>query len=190
MIEPVEYVFKRLTARFGGNDRFILERVAIAEIDGAKDFYYLQESTPGENLPAWYDQLGSFSLPTILKHREDIPDIESRLRKVSCSCMTFRSLCDKHGVKNIDLIHIDTEGFDYEVLKLIELDHHRPTLVMYEHKHLSEVDHEAARTLLTERGYLLAGNAADTLAASSSAIEAEPLLRAAWAIVTRTMGAS
>ena len=43
--------------------------------DGHADFFHLRQRRPGEQLPEWYDQLGSFSLDTILSHEDDIPAI-------------------------------------------------------------------------------------------------------------------
>lgn len=87
MAEPVSYVFNRLRAKYGGSERFILENIAIAEVNGTKEFYYLEQSN--DDLPVWYDQLRSFSLPIIMKHTDFIPNIEKRIRKTNIECITF-----------------------------------------------------------------------------------------------------
>ena len=143
MVEPVSYVFNRLRAKYGGSERLILENVAIAEVNGTKEFYYIEQSN--DNIPVWYDQLGSFSLPIIMKHTDFIPDLEKRIRKTNIECITFQALCNRHSVKSIDLIHIDTEGFDYEILKLIDFKCYKPVLLIYEHKHLSKIDKAAPK---------------------------------------------
>ena len=38
---------------------------------------------------------------------------------------------------SIDLLQIDTEGFDYEVLKMFDFNTYRPVIIQYEHFHLS-----------------------------------------------------
>ncbi len=186
MIEPVNYVFKRLTAKYGGSPRFVLENVAIAEIIGNKDFYYLEEST--DDLPIWYDQLGSFSLPTIMSHADLIPNLEQRIRKINVECITFKALCDRNAVKNIDLIHLDTESFDYEILKLIDFCSYQPALILYEHKHLSKSDQAAAQKLLIDQGYeVLEVSNYDTIAISNKALATESLLRKSWQIALKKL---
>ncbi|QZZ22088.1 FkbM family methyltransferase [Leptothermofonsia sichuanensis E412] len=185
MVEPVNYVFNRLAARYGKSQRFILENVAIAEVNGTKDFYHLEESE--DDLPVWYDQLGSFSLPAIMKHAECIPDLDKRIKASPVECITFSTLCDRNSVRNIDLIHIDTEGFDYEILKLIDFQHFRPTLLIYEHKHLSEIDKFAACNLLANNGYEVKEiSFADAIAVSSEALKEARLLQESWDIFMRT----
>jgi len=181
MIEPVSYVFKRLKAKYGRSPRLVLENVAIAEMIGHKDFYYLEEST--DDLPIWYDQLGSFSLPTIMSHADLIPNLAERIRTIDVECLTFKALCDRHAVQNVDLIHLDTESFDYEILKLIDFRYYRPALLLYEHKHLSTSDRGCAQKLLINQSYeVLEVSHYDTIAISTKALETEPLLRKSWQI--------
>lgn len=168
MIEPVPYVFERLRANYQGNPRLKLENVAIAPREGHADFYYLAQSN--EQLPVWYDQLGSFSLQTILKHADVIPNLEQRLVKTAVASTSFEALCAKHRVGVVDLVHIDTEGYDFEIVKLIDFDTHRPKILLYEHRHLSSADRDACRAHLVSRGYACAEDGADTICVRLEAI--------------------
>ncbi|MBK7697246.1 MAG: FkbM family methyltransferase [Saprospiraceae bacterium] len=38
---------------------------------------------------------------------------------------------------SIDLLHIDTEGYDWEILKQLRLAKYFPRPIIFEHKHLS-----------------------------------------------------
>lgn len=186
MIEPVDYVFKRLCSKYGDYGRFKLENVAIAEVNGFKDFYYVEETD--SPLPVWYDQIGSFSLSHVLKHIDFIPELEQRIRKTQVECITFEELCNRNSVRTVDLIHIDTEGFDYEVLKMIDIDRFQPSLILYEHKHLSDSDRISARSLLSARGYqLLQLNSMDTVAVSVKALENRKPLKWAWKVITKNL---
>jgi FkbM family methyltransferase len=179
MVEPVSYVFNRLVARHGGTSRFILENVAIAEEGGERDFFHLAEANDAD-IPFWYDQLGSFSRELVLKHRHAIPDIEQRLITTRVKCLTFAELCARHPIDSLDLIHIDTEGFDYQILKQIDFERHKPILVLYEHKHLADLDRSAARELLDANGYRSLEVGPDTIAVRVDALHGEPLVREAW----------
>jgi FkbM family methyltransferase len=77
---------------------------------------------------------------------------------------TFESLLNKHNVHRFDLLQIDTEGFDYEVIKMVNLNKFRPTLVKYEHEHLSHKDQLESWRDLKALGYRLFTHGGDTCA--------------------------
>jgi FkbM family methyltransferase len=155
MVEPVPYVFERLRANYGDLDRVSLENVAIADRDGEIPFYHLPEATAEEQerMPSWYDGIGSFSREVVLDHARLIPDIAERLVQRNVRALTLGSLCREHGVKNIDLLLIDTEGYDYELIRSIDLNVQRPRLMIYEHYHLDPRDREACRGLVERAGF-------------------------------------
>jgi FkbM family methyltransferase len=166
MVEPVDYVFERLQDNYGQLDRVHLERVAIAETDGVRPFYHLVDasSEERERLPDWYDGVGSFSKGTVLGHRKDMPDVAARLVETPVQTVTFDSLCRRHDVQQVDLIVIDTEGYDWEILRSIDLARWAPALVVYEHFHLTAIDRAAARDDLTGLGYQIMEEGFDTFA--------------------------
>lgn len=185
MVEPVPYLFARLEVHYGDSRRLRLENSAIADHDGAQPFYFLAEAPGDDAVPDWYDALGSFRRDVVLSHRVDIPDIEDRLRVIDVPCLTFESLCDKHRVDHVDLVHIDTEGYDFEVIKLIDLDRWQPTVLLFEHKHLSAVDRTACAAHLEANGYELLADDTDTLCIRRTTLAAELPLAAAWRAAAR-----
>jgi FkbM family methyltransferase len=48
-------------------------------------------------------------------------------------CLTLQQLFDQHEIKSLDLLQIDTEGYDFEVLKMLAKSHVRPAIVKFEH---------------------------------------------------------
>jgi FkbM family methyltransferase len=179
MVEPVPYVFERLRGNYAGVDRVAVENAAIAERDGHRPFYHLAPVADyeREGLPQWYDGIGSFSRESVLDHQRLIPDIESRLVQTEVRCLTFDSLCAKHGFDRVDLLLVDTEGYDYEVLQNIDFHRHRPVLVIYEHYHLSEADQAAAETAMRAAGYETMSEGFDTWCLRP---EADPGLTSRW----------
>jgi FkbM family methyltransferase len=156
MVEPVPYVFDRLRANYGRYaDRITLAPVAIGETDGVLPFFHLAPVADyaGEGLPQWYDGIGSFKREHVLKHVEHIPDIETRLLCTEVPTLTFDSLCRRYGVDDVDLLHIDAEGFDFEVIRSIDFDRYHPRLLVYEHYHQSEADRVACRDHVEEQGF-------------------------------------
>ncbi len=154
MVEPVPFVFERLRRNYGRLERVALENVAIADRDGSLPFYHLARADPiREGLPQWYDAIGSFSRESVLGHSEQISDIEARIVQTDVSCLTFESLCRKHGVDRLDVLLIDTEGYDWEIIQRVDFAVHRPRLLIYEHYHLDEGTRDACRAHLERLGY-------------------------------------
>lgn len=155
MVEPVPYVFERLRGNYGSHAGIALENAAIADRDGELPFYHLRESADrsAEGLPRWYDGIGSFSREAVLNHAALLGDLEDRLVCVQVPCMTFSALCERHGAPRVDLLIIDTEGYDHEILRSIAWDVHRPRLVVYEHYHLAPGDRVQLRAMLSAHGY-------------------------------------
>jgi hypothetical protein len=130
-----------------------------------------------EGLPQWYDGIGSFSRDAVLDHGRLIPDITRRLVETEVTCLTFDSLCARHGITSIDLLVIDTEGYDYEVLRQVDLSTYRPVLVVYEHYHLAAADRHISRERMRWAGYDVMVEGFDTWCLR---LDADERLAAIW----------
>jgi FkbM family methyltransferase len=164
MVEPVPYVFESLTTRYGDVEGVALENAAIAATDGQLPFYHLRKATPEERerLPYWYHGTGSFSRDQVLSHRKNIPDVEERIVERQVTALTFESLAEKHGLEDLDLLLTDTEGYDWEILRTVDLKRFRPRLAIYEHFHLSREDRAACRRHFESAGYSILEEGFDT----------------------------
>jgi hypothetical protein len=56
-------------------------------------------------------------------------------------------------VDRVDLLAIDTEGYDAEIIRHIDFGAYRPRLLEYEHYHLPPDEREGCRNLLENLGY-------------------------------------
>ncbi len=116
----------------------------------------------------------------LVKHGDRIPDIESRIIETQVPCVRFDDLCKKHDFQDFDFLHIDTEGYDYEILKTIDLERYQPLAILYEHKHLGEQDRNAALQLLHGLGYSSLSIFEDTLAVKRHILENCAGVRRIW----------
>ena len=66
-------------------------------------------------------------------------------------CTTFEEILSE--TTSVDLLLIDTEGYDLELLKLFDFDRFQPAIVRFEHDHLSRPDWDEAVELLYRSGY-------------------------------------
>ena len=81
----------------------------------------------------------------------------------------------------MDLLQIDTEGYDYEILRTIDFSRLRPRFINYERELLQD-DGPACRSMLSAAGYVLfdwGEDDKDTLAVALTSIDRGPAVEAA-----------
>lgn len=163
LIEPVNYLFKRLLKTYHNKKGLTFKNVAISKKEGYRDFYRIKENNEA-NTPFWHNQLGSFNKEIVLKHRKLIPNFDKYLIKERVKCISFDKLIKENKVKNIDLLQIDTEGYDFEIIKLIDFKKLHPKVIIYEHKHLTKPDQITCMNYLKSKGYSVIIHMKDTFA--------------------------
>lgn len=162
-IEPIDFLFQRLRRNYGAAERFIFENVAIGSEKGSKKFYYVSEKAKSElNLPYWHDQLGSFDKDHITRMMGE--EMRPYIVEEDVECLPLQDVLDRNRVNTIDLLHIDTEGFDYKVLSQLDLGRYKPSVILFEHHLLPNDEFDKARKLLRGNGYRLVQYGNDILA--------------------------
>jgi len=169
LLEPQPEAFGKLMALHGGNSRMTLVNAAIAKTESKVDFYILE----GDDLPSWSKGMASFDIGNILKHRELIPSIDQHIRKTQVDCVTFASLFSRYSITRLDLLQVDTEGFDAEVIYMFPFDVLKPAIIHFESKHLGKTKLEGVLDYLIPMGYRVAYDGAeDMLVVLGAAISA------------------
>ena len=159
LVEPVPYLYERLVKNHEGRDNLTFRNVAISKDGAPMKFYSIEEHDNLEN-PYWYNQLGSFNKDVVLRHRQFLPEFDTHFKEEEIETITGDSLFE--GANHIDLLHIDTEGYDYEIIKSIDFDKHQPSLILFEHTHLKNVSE--VHVYLSDMGYVCEQYERDTLA--------------------------
>jgi FkbM family methyltransferase len=169
LVEPVPYCFDRLREHYHDSQRFCLEQVAIGSAAGQASFYYVdaQANRHVPDLPPWFDQLGSFDRNHIVKH------LNGRLEPFIIECKVqvcpLSEVLMRNQIREVHLLHVDTEGHDYEVLKTLNFAEHAPLSIFVEHRHLSPAHRTAMRRLLRQHGYSVRNCGADYFAVHEEA---------------------
>ena len=115
------------------------ENAAITGVDGRAP----STTFPRRGPPIGSAAIGSLSRvlveETIAEAGNSLPEVsasllhmESSIERTEVPSLTFESLCRKHGIGELDLLLIDAEGYDYEIIKGIDFERHRPRLLIYE----------------------------------------------------------
>lgn len=176
LVEPVDFVYSRLQKAYEGVPGVRCANVAIANHTGTVPFWYVSRNNV---LPPGYDQVGSFSRDHLLKHASTFPGIEAFIACRDIPSSTVPDLLRKHGMKKVELVFIDTEGYDFEVIKQLDLKEYPPELIIYEELHLTDADKTACRQLLQSAGYSVLSEGGDGIAMRSAVPHIEMLRHSA-----------
>ena len=127
LIEPNKQVFDVMSKKYVEKG-FICENLAISNKDEFRDFYYVEPDDAYE-----------------------YPELKTYSKKVEC--ITYLDLLKRHSIETVDILQIDTEGFDYEIIKSIDFNISRPQVLIFEHRHLSKNNYRDCIKLLEYHGY-------------------------------------
>ena len=58
-----------------------------------------------------------------------------------------------HPISSLDILQIDTEGFDAEVIKMFDFNSFSPLLIQYEHLHITVIERELINNEMYLFGY-------------------------------------
>lgn len=147
LVEPQPGPFAQLQAGYAElKDRLIFENVAIDREERTRPLYRVDPrfaSSPEQT------GLASFFPDRALATYAALNQLVSE----PVQCLPFQRLLERHRVTKIDLLQIDTEGFDFEIIKMIDFARCRPAMIHFEHRHLSGTEYNACLRLLHAQGY-------------------------------------
>jgi FkbM family methyltransferase len=155
-VEPQKEQFAALQQTYSGEPQVQLRNVAISDRDCTREFYRVR---PG--MPAWTQQLASFDRENILRHDRRGRNLAENIISELVECVTFETLI---GDDRCDLLQVDAEGFDAELVRLFDFTRWQPSIVQFEHRHLSLADHDDTLRHLVDFGYRVALSDGDSIA--------------------------
>ena len=162
LVEPVTHLFAKLTECYGNNPALRLEQAAIGEVDGSTVIHRLQ-TAPEDSL--WLEQIPSLDSDLLQQNAGQFGQAGRATVQETVPCLSVATLLARHGLERLDLLVIDTEGWDWKILRQFDLSQLQPFLVLYEHQHLSTDEREEAHRFLREHRYdSAATEEGDTLA--------------------------
>ena len=174
LLEPQKYVFEKFLKKlYRKHNNLALLNAAMGNEDGQESIYKI-----GFSESRWATGLTTFNKSTLEKAYSsghvarkckkegiEIPADKSKHiveEKVQVICTD--SILKNYNLERIDLLMIDTEGFDFEIIKLFKIEKNNPGLIIFEHSHLSESDYTECMNLLESNKYVVKKDEANTVA--------------------------
>jgi FkbM family methyltransferase len=152
LVEPQPQAFELLQRNYAGQSQLQFFNVAIGPRDGTLTLY----TRTGGCVP-----IASVSRRLLVKPGHS----RSEVVAIEVPCWTIqRLLSESASPERIDLLQIDTEGFDFEIIRSIQFERVKPSIIRFEHALLSDRDRNDSLELLAEHGYRFVLEDRDTMA--------------------------
>ncbi|MFN8240814.1 MAG: FkbM family methyltransferase [Bacteroidales bacterium] len=174
LLEPQKYVFNKFLEPLYRKTRGITVLNAALDVaDGFKPIYKVAVSQS-----RWATGLTSFNRSVLdeavrsgyierqaIKEGSPLPaDKKDYIIEEKVECITTGSLVKRFGLDNIDWLQIDTEGFDFEIIKMFNIEVTKPVVIVYENLHFSNELKEECKSYLKAHGYQCRDMGPNTLA--------------------------
>lgn len=134
LVEPVPYLFSRLQKnykdRFGDVSKIVFINKAVSNFIGEIEMTVPSENNDFSRLPFWASQLGSINAGHATGH---LPGL--MVEKIVVKTTTVNEIVREYNIDEIELLHTDTEGHDYNILMSYDFCV-KPKKIMFEHKHI------------------------------------------------------
>lgn len=174
LVEPQKEVYEKYLEKiYKNNQKIHTICAAIGEKDGTQDLYKI-----GFCDMRWATGLASFQKSNLekafssglvekkcAKYGIALPKNPShQIISEKVKVLSPESLLKKYQINQIDLLQIDTEGYDYQIIRLFNIAKTQPQAIIFENAHLKEQEKSACRQLLLDNHYKTRDFGANTLA--------------------------
>ena len=136
LVEPVPHNISAINENLKEFKNIHLEPVAVASVRDTKDFFFVKATSINKLKKHWASGIGSFNKNHLLNHRTKRFLIEEDdIDKIPIKTVKFDDLIEKYSITEIDKILIDIEGYEYEILRDMDLKKVRINSILFEYKH-------------------------------------------------------
>lgn len=158
LVEPQIAMFEKLKENYADRWNLFFENAALGWEDGVAKLYAFALN---QNLPEHATMLASFSKEALIHNGHGY---KGEIEALDVRSITLKSLVEKHKIERVDLLQIDTEGFDFEIIKMLEATELRPTIIHFESAMFGEGGKRECYGLLASMGYRVSTVGIDSLA--------------------------
>tara|TARA_R110001592_G_scaffold105385_3_gene296342 strand:+ start:115106 stop:115822 length:717 start_codon:yes stop_codon:yes gene_type:complete len=150
ILEPSPRYFEQLKLNYRNFKSILLLPYAIFEKSGILKLFELNEIGL-KNHPAWAAGIGSVDIQHLTNLNVKLEEIST----VKVEGITFDYLLESYPqFSNVDYLQIDTEGYDFEILKSIDFTKFKAKMVKFEFKNLAEIEQNKAIAIFCDDYFL------------------------------------
>ncbi len=136
LIEPQPEIYEQLLLNYAGlEDRVCFENVAISNTPHQIPLYRLPGNLSRDDVACDFASSVASSSQTITARQMRVKS--RQLVKIMVPTARLDDIVMRYELNGLEILQIDTEGFDWQVLQTLDLTKTRPMLIQFEHGHLS-----------------------------------------------------
>ena len=163
VVEPLRDIFDELCENYKEHPQILPVNVAIHKTERNIELYRV-DPKKSDVLPDWTKGIASVDYNHHRKSRTPSKFIISE----TVPCLTLSELVEQNNITRIDFLQIDVEGYDHEIIRMIDFDRLKPAIIRFEH-HLdggvmSRRDFLDCTEILINAGYGLIMDISDAVA--------------------------
>jgi FkbM family methyltransferase len=159
-VEPIPEQFRRLQQHYAGLEHAPqnkYENSAIADHDGTVRMLTINQAAvdSGAVHPCFGGMSAIYPPRNGLASAGDAEVVATYGELIEVDCLTLASLFARHGIERVDIVCIDAEGWDYAIIRQLDLSVYRPTLIRCEYINLTAEEQAAIEQQFVEHGYVV-----------------------------------
>ena len=161
MVEPIPEAFDALRRNYADFKSVMLIQAAVGSADGQGTIYSVEMSQQHSMTMSLHS---SFNKEILLRGKQWHPDLDAHVVERIVPVVSFSTLLAKVGSRKVNVLKIDTEGFDLEILKTIDFNKFSPELIIAEHANISRQEKIEMARILLRHNYRVTMTSLDMLA--------------------------
>ncbi|MDA3972325.1 MAG: FkbM family methyltransferase [Desulfobulbaceae bacterium] len=150
VVEPLRDMFDKLCENYASEPQIEKINKAIHADATTMPLYRIKKDA---GVPDWCHGIGSFSREHLLSGAKKVPNIDQYIVEEAVDCISLPELFTSSHVQHISFLQIDTEGYDFEIIKMVDFKTIKPRIIRYECSVMSKADNQACVELLSSHGY-------------------------------------
>ncbi len=154
LVEPQPRIFRRLYETYQNRPELLLLNAAISRNDGVADFHAFKD---GQNLPYHASMLAGFNPNGLTGNSHGY---RGEIETYQVTTLSVATLLKDFDVKSVDLLQIDTEGWDREIIAMFLESGVLPRIISFEDTQAGDEMWDRLAAL----GYGLSHHGIDTVA--------------------------
>ncbi|MDX5385994.1 MAG: FkbM family methyltransferase [Alteromonadaceae bacterium] len=152
VVEPVPRFYRALKQVYCDQPGIKAINAAIHNDQSEATLYVVGEAYESK-VPEWALGTASFNRDHVIKPQ--VP--EAYVEAIQVPCLSLSELMRQESIEHIDLLQIDTEGYDAEIVRSINFDKVRPAMIHFEHGMgdgvMTQVEFDELIVLFNKNGY-------------------------------------
>ena len=129
VVEPLNDYFKQLSFNYRNYPNITPIEIAVHKSEKEMTIYRVAPDKLSD-YPAWAKGISSFNKEKLIKSDKIDP---GAIISEKVPCISLGQLVRDHHLSSVDLLQIDTEGYDFEIVSAIDFSLIKPTLIHFEH---------------------------------------------------------